>query len=99
MARRPIKDKQYARLRKAINRRPLPAYVDLVWWLRSRRHADTTGQAIRLLLEGKVKLESHVVGRERVSRIVAGQTVEQWEPVTRIPGHLRDLNQRLQVIT
>jgi hypothetical protein len=72
MARRPIKDKQYARLRKAIN---------------------------RLLLEGKVKLESHVVGRERVSRIVAGQTVEQWEPVTRIPGHLRDLNQRLQVIT
>jgi ribosome-associated protein YbcJ (S4-like RNA binding protein) len=97
MAKRPIKDKQFKRLRKAINRRPLPAYVDLVWWLRSRGHANTSGQAIRLMLDGKVKLESHVVGRERVSRIVAGQTVEQWEPVTRVQGHLRDIGPKLLV--
>lgn len=99
MARRPIRDKQIARLRKAINRRPLPAHVDLVWWLRSNRYADTTGQAIRLMLDGKVRLESHVVGRERVARVIAGKEVEQWEPVRLIPGRLRDLTPKLQVIS
>ncbi len=98
MAKRPIKDKQIARLRKAINRHALPSYVDLVWWLKSRRYADTTGQALRLMLDGKVRIDSHVVGRERVERIINGQTVEQWEPVTRVPGHLRELNAKLQVV-
>lgn len=85
------------RLRKTLSRRPLPSWIDLVWWLKSNRHADTTGQAIKLMLDGKVRLESHIVGRERVERVVRGQTVEQWEPVTRIPGHLREVGPRLRV--
>jgi hypothetical protein len=90
MSRRPIKDKQMRRLRRALERRPLPAWIDLVQWLKFHRHAYTTGQALRLLLDGKVKSESHVVGRERVERIINGQTVEQWEPVTRVPAKLRN---------
>lgn len=97
MSHRSIKDKQMRRLRKTLNRRPLPAWIDLVWWLKSNRYANTTGQALRLLLDGKVRMESHIVGRERVERIVNGQTVEQWEPVTRIPGRLREHGRNLRV--
>lgn len=98
MSHRPIEAKQMRRLRKTLNRRPLPAWIDLVWWLKSNRYASTTGQAIRLMLDGKVRMESHVVGRERVERFVDGQTVEQWEPVTRIPGRLREHGPLLQVV-
>lgn len=86
------------RLRKALNRRPLKPWIDLVWWLKSNGHADTTGQAVRLMLDGKVRMESHIVGRERVSRVLDGQTVEQWEPVFRIPGRLREHGPNLHVI-
>ena len=90
MAKRPIREKQLRRLRKTLNRTPLPAWIDLVYWLKSRGYADTTGQALRMMLDGKVRSESHVVGRERVGRIIQGQEVEQWEPVYRVPAKLRD---------
>jgi len=95
MAKRPIREKQLRRLRKTLNRTPLPAWIDLVAWLKLHRHADTTKQAVALMLDGKVRSESHIVGRERVTHVIGDQQVEHWEPVFRVPAKLRD---KLQVI-
>lgn len=62
MSHRSITDKKLNRLRKAVNRRPLPAYVDLVAWLKDRRYARSTGEAESLILAGRVKSDSHVIG-------------------------------------
>lgn len=61
MSHRPIEKKKVARLRKLLRRTP-PARINLVEWLKDRRYARTTGEAHRLLLDGKVKSESHPVG-------------------------------------
>lgn len=49
------------RLRKAL-RRSLPAYFDIYQWLRDRRYADTTGQARAIVMDKRLRSESHVVG-------------------------------------
>lgn len=91
MANRPILKKKLARLRKATQRTPLPAYIDLIRWLKDRRHANTTGEALRLLVDGKVRSESHVVGRRKHSFTGPdGEVHERWEPVQFVPANLRD---------
>lgn len=100
MAKRPIEQKKIARLRKLINRRTPPAYIDLVRWLKDRGYAQTTGEAARLMVDGKVRVGSHAVGRER--RLVAPPTSlieglqgvdkkpqEQWVPAPLIHAGLR----------
>lgn len=62
MARRPIRKKQAARLRKALTRHPLPAYIDLVKWLKTHGHAQTTGEARKLILAGRVKSNANAIG-------------------------------------
>lgn len=64
MSARPIEAKQIAKLRKALRRTP-PSSINLVEWLRDRKYANTAGGARRLLTKGKVKVDSHVIGRER----------------------------------
>ena len=61
MSHRGTLNKKLNRLRKA-TRVPLPAHFDLVDWLKDRRHAQTTGEANRLILAGRVRNGSHVVG-------------------------------------
>ena len=58
MAHRPIHAKKIARLRKAL-RTTLPAYIDLVDYLRLRGYADTKGQALKLIESGRVRSDSH----------------------------------------
>lgn len=58
-----LQRKRLARLRRALRGPGLPAYIDLVDWLKTRGHAQTTGAAKRLMLDGKVKVDSHTVGR------------------------------------
>ncbi len=62
MSARHSEEKAIRRLRKALRQTP-ECWIDLVQWLKDRRHAQTTGEAKRLLLAGKVKVESHPVGR------------------------------------
>lgn len=62
MAKRPIAKKRAARMRKALTRRPLDSRLDLRQWLISRGYAQTIGQADALILAGRVKSESHVLG-------------------------------------
>lgn len=90
MARRPVAQKQMRRLRKAVGRRTPPAYIDLIDWLQTRRHAQTTGQAVRLLEDGKVMSESHVVGRERITVPgPPGEPIERWIAAPRVPAKMR----------
>ena len=90
MAKRPIKQKKLRRLRKAVERTPLPAYIDLIDWLKTRRYAQTTGQAIRMLEQGKVRSESHVVGREKRIMLVKDEQRELWVAAPRVPSYMRD---------
>jgi hypothetical protein len=85
MSSRPILKKKAARVRKAL-RKELPAYVDLFRWLKDRGHAQTSGDCRKLLLDGRVKSESHTVG------IVTVQTekgeikvIERLQPVSMRP--------------
>jgi hypothetical protein len=63
MSHRANNAKKINRLRKTIARRPLPAYIDLVQYLQDRGHAQTAGQAKRMLLDGKVRVGANAVGR------------------------------------
>ena len=64
LSHRPIKDKQLRRLRRALRKAGAPpASLDLIDWLKTRGHAQTTGEAVRMLIDGKVSVDSHVVGR------------------------------------
>lgn len=92
MSKRPIAQKKLNRLRKALNRTPLPAYIELIDWLKFHRHADTTGQAIKLLVDGRVRSESHVIGREKVTVLDSktDKQIERWVPTSRVPASLRD---------
>ncbi len=48
-------------------RAPLPAYVDLVEWIRMR-YPMSRGRARAVLLAGALQVDSHVVGRAEVTR-------------------------------
>lgn len=65
MSKRPIQDKKLRRLKKAL-RPSTPSFINLIEWLRDRGYAQTAGEARKLLLDGKVKVESHTVGRVEV---------------------------------
>lgn len=83
MSHRPINEKRAARMRKAMTRKPLPAYVDLVKWLRSRGHAQTGGAARDLILAGRLMSDSHKVGITTEPRLNAVGKVEDVEVVDR----------------
>lgn len=61
MSHRPIRRKQANRLRKAF-RQTLPAFIDLVAYLKLRGYAQTSGEAEEIILAGRVKSESHTLG-------------------------------------
>ena len=61
MSQRPIIQKKLARLRKA-TRVPLPVNFDLVDYLKLHRHAQTTGEALRIIKAERVRNGSHVIG-------------------------------------
>lgn len=92
MSKRTIVSKRMARLRKEFNRTPLPAYLDLINWTKDHSDATTNQQAIKLILAGKVKSESHVIGiTEENQWDVTGTKVEKVKVVTpRVSATLRD---------
>jgi len=86
MSRRPSLDKKVARLRK-MTRTPLPRSFDLVDWLKDRRHAQTTGEANHLILSGRVRCGSHVVGIIEIptqrpdGKLGTQKAVQRFQPV------------------
>lgn len=89
MAKRPTAGKKLNRLRKSL-RVSLPAYIDLIDWLKTRRYVQTTGEAERLILAGRVKSESHTLGIAKVKRLTPDYKIEEVEVVNRfIPAEFR----------
>lgn len=66
----------------------LPAYIDLVQWLRSHGHATSAGAARKIIAAGRVKSESHVLGKEGVVEYVVNG-VPRLMGNPRVPAHLR----------
>jgi hypothetical protein len=97
LAKRPINKKRANQVRKML-RRELPAYIDLVQWLKDRRYAQTTGQAEKMILDGRVRSESHKLGIGKGLRvkkgteikILRGGSVEEsdWEEVPVVNRHV-----------
>jgi hypothetical protein len=89
MSHRPNKAKKLRALRKAIARTPLPAYIDLVQYLKDRRYAQTTGQANRLILAGRVKSESHRLGVRTVKVFEGGKVIDKDVVDRYVPASFR----------
>lgn len=66
--------KQLRRLERALRKGRLPRYFDLIVWLKDYGHAQTTGEALRLLESDKVLSDSHPLGKQIVT--VGGSTKE-----------------------
>lgn len=77
--------KRIRRLEKALRRTP-NTYIDLVTWLKDRRHAQTTGEALKILEAGRVRNGSHVVGRV------------EWKEGSFVPVRLVPANYRKEMI-
>lgn len=86
---RPL-NKKVRRMRRALSKGRLPAYIDLIGWLKLHGHAQTTGAAVKLLLDGRVRSESHKLG-VRIIESGEGDDVRKvriLEP--RVPAKFRD---------
>lgn len=96
MSHRPVLKKKAARVRKAISRTPLPANIDLADYLVTRRYAQTKGAARKMLEDGKVRSESHVLGRVKMRVLNKGKEEERWVAQPIVSAKYRDT---LQVIS
>lgn len=91
MSHRPGKAKQLRKLRKQVQRTPLPRLFDPVEWLKSRRHAQTTGEALKIILEGRLRSGSHIVGRHTMQVLdAAGKPEDKDFVLQAVPVALRD---------
>lgn len=96
MSKRSTNAKKAARVRKALGRRtPPPANIDLVDWLITRRYAQTRGGARKMLEAGKVKSESHVLGRVEMPVLEKGKVENRWVAQPIVSAKYRDT---LQVV-
>lgn len=76
-------------MRKAVTRKPLPAFIDLVPWLKERGYAQTNGAARDIILAGRVKSESHTVGIAEELRPQPDGSVKNEKVVARVPIAMR----------
>lgn len=89
MSKRSIRDKKIRKLERALRKAGAPqASIDLIDWLKTRNYAQTTGEAVCLLLDGKVRVESHVVGRTRIPNAFRPDE-ETWGVAPLIGAHHR----------
>lgn len=89
MSHRPVTAKKIAKLRRSIQKNggALPVYIDLIDWLKTRGHAQTTGEAKKIILARRVKSESHALGIKREPMLVKNKvelvdTVDPYVPAT-----------------
>lgn len=77
MSHRPIEQKKRNRIAKMIRRQPLPAYFDLVQWLIDHGHARSKKEAREIILDKRVKANSHPVGFDTMQVFEAGKLLEK----------------------
>lgn len=91
MAKRDITAKKIAKLRKLMRQTPQGS-IDLVTWLKDRRYAQTSGDAKRLLIDGKVFKGKTAIGRNRAFVQGPDPTKEptlQWTAAPMVPASWR----------
>lgn len=94
MSHRPLEGKKLRRLRKALRQKP-DTVINLVEYLKLRGYAQTTGEAKRIILDRRVRSESHTLGIQQ--GIVTGKN-EQGKLEFKvgdvvaplIPSHFKD---------
>lgn len=99
MSHRPINEKRSRRVRRAIERKSLPAFVRPERWLRTHGYAQTAGEARKLILDGRLKINANKVGFAEVKvedadgnrstqKVVVDIPAEQFDPraVTVVPA-------------
>lgn len=72
---KPLEKKARA-LERAIRKGRVPTVINLIEWLKDRNHAQTTGEAVRLIKDGRVKSESHVLNGDAVIEINVGPNLK-----------------------
>lgn len=89
MSHRPILKKRAARMRKAL-RPGLDRHIDLVDYLITRRYAQTKGAARKMLEDGKVRSESHVLGRQEIKLLDGEEVVTKYVAAPIVPARYRE---------
>ena len=93
MSKRPINEKRARRLAKALRNTP-PVYFDLADFLVSRKHAKSRREAREMMLEGRVRVDSHKVGFEEHD-----DPFKKDEKIKILVPHLRsELRDRVMVV-
>lgn len=54
---------------RAIRKGRVPTVFNLIYWLEDRKLADTAGQARKLIKEGRIKSDSHVLDGKHVVEV------------------------------
>jgi len=95
---RPILKKRANRLRKVMRRTP-DGFIDLIAYLKDRGYAQTTGEAEKIILAGRVRSESHTLGIGKASQLRKGAalkaavgqelTPDDFEEVDVVSRHVR----------
>lgn len=88
MSHRPRQAKGVARLRKAFRRTP-PAFLDIINWLEFHGYADTAGQARKIILDKRLRSESHVIGLVKAWDPLLKKNVDVIERLQPNPAQLR----------
>jgi hypothetical protein len=70
-----------ARLRKAVGRTQLDTYINLLEWLRDHGYADSNGAARKIIMERRVRSESHVLGIGKEPRMTPEGRIDLVEVV------------------
>ena len=68
---------------------PLPAHIDLVEWLKSQGHAKTSGEARKMLEQGRVRSGANPVGRMQVKVQRGSMETVEYVPSPVVPATLR----------
>lgn len=108
MSHRPILKKRANKLRKALRRTP-EGFIDLIAYLKDRGYAQTSGEAEKIILAGRVQSESHKLGIRKSTQLKAGAALrasvgielgeDDFEEVDAVARHVpADLRSTIQVM-
>lgn len=89
-------EKKIRALERALRKGRLRRWLDLVQWAKDHGHANSTTEAIQLIIDDRIKSESHPLGKRVITREQLNEQSGKNEPVKEqiidryVPARLRD---------
>lgn len=80
-------EKKIRRLDRSIRKGLMPTSIDLVQWLQDHHYAKDRKTAVKLIQDGRVTSDSHVLGTRIIEHPDSGEKREVFEPL--VSSHLR----------